>query len=63
MTQAVIDDIESFKVFLAGQPLCQWAAQKQRDLDQGKTSKSSGGSSAKAKSDNAELAAALSSMA
>ena len=63
MTNAVIDDIEKFKAFLATQPLCQWAAQKQHELDQGLTHKSSAAANKKAKDDNADLAAALSSMA
>lgn len=66
MTKAVIDNWEMFEAYLAAQPLCQWSAQKQRDIAAGKIV--ARGSSAihppsAPKNDNAELAAALSSMA
>lgn len=64
MVKAVIDDIEQFKLYLARQPLCQWAAMKEADVASGKHadgSKKSGHSAPK--TDNSDLAAALSSMA
>jgi hypothetical protein len=65
MPNAVIDDLEGFKLFLSAQPLCQWVAQKQREIDAGMHDPhgaARGGAQAK-KDDNAELMAALSSMA
>lgn len=65
MPQAVIDDIDQFKAYLASQPLCQWAAQKQREIDSG-TVAPRGRPPIHApppKNDNAELAAALAAMA
>ena len=65
MPNAVIEDQEQFKAFLSAQPLCKWSAQKQQEI-------ATGLHSARAKStihpsppknDNADLAAALSSMA
>lgn len=65
MPNAVIDDWDKFEAFLAAQPLCQWSAQKQQEIAAGlhdDRSRTSGQPPAK-KNDNAELAAALSSMA
>lgn len=62
MTQAIIEDIDQLKAFIAQQPLALWAAEKQRELDQGIVHKH-GAAQKKAKDDNADLAAALSSMA
>lgn len=64
MPQSIVEDMEQFKAYLAAQPLCQWAAQKEREIASGAHgdgSKKSGKS--QQKSDNADLAAALSSMA
>lgn len=65
MAKAVIDNWDGFTAFLAAQPLCRWSAQKQRELADGKRSGkgSSAGQGVGAKDDNAELAAALASMA
>lgn len=65
MADAVIDDWEQFTAFLAAQPLCRWAAHKQQDLAAGRDSgaKSRGIHTPEKKADNAELAAALASMA
>jgi hypothetical protein len=65
MTTAVIEDMDYFKAFLAAQPLCKWAAQKQREIAAG-VQTTRGRSTIHhphPKDDNAELAAALSSMA
>lgn len=66
MPNAVIDDWDQFTAFLAAQPLCRWSAQKQQDIASGKISlhKASGIKPPEnKKSDNADLAAALASMA
>jgi hypothetical protein len=64
MVNRVIEDVEQFKSYLASQPLCQWAAQKQRDVESGKHSGGQKSSVHKPpKSDNSELADALASMA
>jgi hypothetical protein len=71
MTRAVIEDWDGFIAYLAAQPLCQWSAQKQREIASGKHKTQSPIHSPppkdipppKANNDNAELAAALSSMA
>ncbi len=64
MVNRVIEDVDEFKSYLASQPLCQWAAQKQRDVDSGKLSGAQKSSAHKQpKSDNSELADALASMA
>jgi hypothetical protein len=64
MKQAVIDDWDKFSAFLASQPLCQWSAQKEREMAMGMHL---GGAMVAAprakKNDNADLAAALASMA
>ena len=64
MVKSVIDDKLQFHAFLAAQPLCQWAAQKKQEMATGMHS-GKGGTSAHSppKNDNADLAAALSSMA
>ena len=66
MTKAVVEDMNYFKAFLAAQPLCQWAAQKQREnptgLQTGRGRSTIHHPHSKI-DDNAELAAALSSMA
>ena len=66
MPNAVIEDWDQFNAFLAAQPLCKWAAQKQQEIVTGKQSdrgRSSVHPPSPPKSDNADLAAALSSMA
>lgn len=64
-TKAVVEDWDQFRAFLAAQPLCKWCAQKEREIASGKHSER--GSPirppAPPKNDNAELAAALASMA
>lgn len=65
MPKAVIENWSQFETFLAGQPFCQWAAKKQHEIAAG-LHDSRGGSSGHAaskKDDNADLMAALSSMA
>lgn len=64
-TKAVVEDWDQFRAFLAAQPLCQWSAQKQQEIAQGLHGER--GSPirppAAPKNDNADLAAALASMA
>ena len=62
---AVIDDRNRFIAFLATQPLCQWMAQKQREIDAGMHTQSAASHvhAPKPKDDNADLLAALGSMA
>jgi hypothetical protein len=67
VSKAVIEDRDELYAFLAAQPLCKWLAKKQRELVSG-THHDRGGAGihhppASPKNDNAELAAALSSMA
>lgn len=65
MPNAVVEDWDAFNAFLAAQPLCIWAAQKQQEIALG-THSERGRSSIHApppKNDNADLAAALSAMA
>ncbi|MRR51179.1 MAG: hypothetical protein EG825_09740 [Rhodocyclaceae bacterium] len=65
MPKAVVEDWDAFRAFLAAQPLCKWSAQKQREIDSGAL-QLPGASSIHApskKNDNADLAAALASMA
>jgi len=62
--KAVIEDMERFNAYLSAQPFCAWTAQKQRELAAGTYSEKRPAAPAPAaKNDNAELAAALSSMA
>lgn len=71
MAQAVIEEWGQFADYLAAQPLCVWARQKQQKIDAGLIRETGGGpihATAKVphdapKNDNAELAAALASMA
>lgn len=65
MSKAVVEDWDAFRAFLAAQPLCQWSAQKQRDIDSGKVQLPGLASIhvPQKKNDNADLAAALASMA
>jgi hypothetical protein len=65
MTRAIIEDWDGFTAFLAAQPLCQWSAQKQRDVASGKLPSKGHAAQqgAAALDDNAALVAALSSMA
>lgn len=62
---AVIDDRSQFIAFLSAQPLCQWCARKEQDIASGKLDLSAASTvhAPKPKNDNADLAAALSSMA
>jgi len=66
MAKVVIDDWDQFMAFLAAQPLCKWSAKKQQEIASGKHSgreRSSIHAPPAPKNDNADLAAALSSMA
>lgn len=64
MRDAVIENWDGFVAYLNDQPLCRWASQKQNDLASGKVSeKGRMPIHAPPKNDNADLAAALSSMA
>ena len=67
MSKAVIDDRDQLYTFLAAQPLCKWLAQKQQELAAGMHHERGGAgirhSPPNPKNENAELAAALSSMA
>jgi hypothetical protein len=65
MPKAVIEDWGQFVAFLAAQPLCKWSAQKQQEMARGMHSERRGSAihPPAPKNDNAELAAALSSMA
>jgi hypothetical protein len=65
MPNAVIEDKEQFKAFLSAQPLCKWSAQKQQEIAAGMSSPrvTSSIHHSPSKNDNADLAAALSSMA
>lgn len=64
---AVIEDWDEFIAFLSAQPLCQWSIKKQREVSSGMHHDNKGRSimhtPPKVQSENAELAAALSSMA
>jgi hypothetical protein len=64
MVKAVIEDRDQLYAFLAAQPLCKWLAKKQQEVAAG-THHERGGTTIHhpPKNDNAELAAALSSMA
>lgn len=64
MTIAVVENWDQFNAFLVAQPLCKWSMQKQQEIATG-VHRDRGGSSAHhpPKNDNADLAAALSSMA
>lgn len=60
MPAAVIEDWDRFRTFLAGQPLCIWSAQRKQEI----IDRDRGVVPAPAqKNDNADLLAALSSMA
>lgn len=64
MVKAVIEDKDQLFAFLAAQPLCKWLAKKQQDVAAGIPHERGGaGIHHPPKNDNAELAAALSSMA
>jgi hypothetical protein len=65
MPNAVVEDWDRFNAFLAAQPLCKWSAQKQQEIARGMHSDRGGPSihPPPPKNDNADLVAALSSMA
>ena len=65
MPTAVIEDWDQFNAFLATQPFCVWSAQKKHELATGMHSDRGRSPVAPApkKDDNADLLAALSSMA
>lgn len=60
MPAAVIEDWDRFSTFLATQPLCIWAAQRKQEIADRERGVVPG---APQKNDNADLLAALSSMA
>ncbi len=65
MSKAVIEDWDQFNAYLAAKPFCKWAAQKRQEVsmrNQGGWGPSSI-HSPPPKNDNADLAAALASMA
>ena len=64
MVKAVIEDRDQLYAYLSAQPLCKWLAKKQQEVAAG-THHERGGTTIHhpPKNDNAELAAALSSMA
>lgn len=63
MPSAMVEDWDQFNAFLAAQPLCVWAAEKKQEV--AKRAQGSHGRSTPAPpaNDNADLLAALSSMA
>ena len=65
MPNAVIEDWDQFNAFLAAQPLCQWSAKKQSEIASGMHGKKDHSAihAPPPKNDNADLAAALASMA
>lgn len=68
MTDRVIADWNQFTQFLAQQPLCRWSQQKQQEIAQGLhrdrgAANIHSATAAAPKNDNADLAAALASMA
>ena len=65
MPTAVIEDRDQFNAFLAAQPFCAWAAQKKRQLAMGANVGRGRPSIIQPppKNDNADLMAALASMA
>lgn len=63
MPNAVVEDWDQFAAFLAEQPLCKWSAQKQQEIDAGVHHERGQSSHPSPKNDNADLAAALASMA
>ncbi len=66
MTQRVIADWDRFTRFLTSQPLCQWSLKKEQEIAQGLHADRGAAHvhpPASAKNDNADLAAALASMA
>lgn len=63
MPNAVIEDRDKFKAFLASQPLLQWSAQRQQEIARGMGARGQSPVQPPPKSDNADLAAALAMMA
>ena len=67
MAKAMIEDREALEEFLAEQPLCKWAVQKDKDIASGKVQLHKSTvlppETKSKKDDNAELLAALGSMA
>lgn len=67
MPNAVIEDWNGFSAYLSAQPLCAWSAQKQEKIAAGLIDEARGVAHihppTKKKDDNADLMAALSSMA
>lgn len=63
MPKAMVDDWKQFEAFLASQPFCQWAWQKEQEMALREKSGNSGKPASSKKDDNADLLAALSAMA
>lgn len=65
MPNAVVHDMEGFTRFLSTQPLCRWSAQKQEEFAawMAEGGGASGAKPSAKKNENADLLAALSSMA
>ncbi|MBU0753374.1 MAG: hypothetical protein KJ787_14345 [Gammaproteobacteria bacterium] len=64
MKRAVIEDWDQFHAFLAAQPLIQWSMEKQHEIAMGlRHDHRKQAGHPPPKNDNADLAAALSSMA
>lgn len=63
MPTAMIEDWDRFNAFLAAQPLCVWAAEKRQQQMATEAQRERGRSAPRPADDNAELLAALSSMA
>lgn len=61
--KSVVDDWKQFEIFLASQPFCKWCLQKEREMALRESRPSTGGAAAAGKQDNADLLAALASMA
>lgn len=63
MPTAVIENLDRFNAFLAAQPLCLWAAEKRQQQTAAEAQRARGRPAPRPADDNAELLAALSSMA
>lgn len=63
MPNALVEDWDQFNAFLAAQPFCVWAAEKKREVAAGARSSRRPSPELPPKNDNADLLAALSSMA
>lgn len=63
MARAVIENWDQFAAFLASRPLCQWCDKKQQQTAEGLLDENGKPLKKPKKDDNADLAAALASMA